>query len=83
MVLGGRTRASPKMGQTRPMADDPRPELSSVSTQLEELARRVTGIADRHAASDRTEGIAAELYEVERSLRTAQRRLDKLMVSLR
>jgi hypothetical protein len=65
------------------MAEDSSPELASLSTALEELAQRVTAIADRHSSGAKREGMAAELYEVERSLRTAQRRLDKLLTTLR
>jgi hypothetical protein len=57
---------------------DPRAELSSVATALDELARRVTAIAEGLSRS-RDELLAVELYEVERSLIGAQRRLAKLV----
>ena len=57
---------------------DPRAELSSVATALDELTRRLTGIAERLSAA-RDQSAAAELFEVERSLQGAQRRLAKLV----
>jgi hypothetical protein len=53
------------------------PQLSSASTVLQELTARISGLADE-AAEDRREDVANALYEVERSLRTAQRRLAKV-----
>ena len=53
-------------------------ELSSLSTALEELSGRVTRIADQHAGTD-DEELASELYEVERSLLHAHRRLARLV----
>jgi ElaB/YqjD/DUF883 family membrane-anchored ribosome-binding protein len=53
-------------------------ELSSVATALEELLRRVSGIADEIAQS-RQENLSTELYEVERTLSTAHRRLTRLI----
>ena len=52
-----------------------RPVLSSVSTSLEDLVGRVAEVADS-ANRDGDEGLAHELFEVERTLRMAQRRLD-------
>ena len=57
--------------------DDPRPELSSVSTALDELTSRLSAMAD--AAVGAEEDISVELFEIERSLRGAQRRLQKLV----
>ena len=57
---------------------DPRAELSSVATALAELAGRLTGIAERLQAA-RQQATATELFEVERSLHGAQRRLAKLV----
>jgi hypothetical protein len=53
-------------------------ELSSVATALEELLRRVTTIAETVGGSDR-EIVTAELYEVERTLGAAHRRLARLL----
>lgn len=57
-------------------------ELGSISTLLDELRNRVTVAADSMVDTDK-EDVAAELYEVDRSLRMAIRRLDKASRSLR
>jgi hypothetical protein len=54
------------------------PELSSIHTALEGLTQRITGFADTLAGTERDD-LAAALYEVERSLSTAQRRLGKIV----
>lgn len=59
--------------------DDPRPELSSVSSALDELTKRLSAMADASAGGD--EMLAVELFEIERSLRGAQRRLSRLVSS--
>lgn len=48
--------------------------LSSAATTLDELVTRITEAADE-LGSVGDEGLAHDLYEVERALRTAQRRL--------
>lgn len=53
-------------------------ELSSVSTALDELARRVSAIADGYAG-DKREDVAGELYAVERALSSARRTLARLL----
>lgn len=53
-------------------------ELSSVTSVLEELTKRVTSLADQEAAANHDE-IANELYSVERVLTGAQRRLVRLV----
>jgi hypothetical protein len=57
--------------------EDPRPELSSVSTALDELTKRLSAMADASAGGE--EDLSVELFEIERSLRGAQRRLHKLV----
>ena len=57
-----------------------RAELSSVSTRLHELVSRVSEIADRLADAERDE-VGPELFEVERTLRTAERRLNRVLDS--
>jgi hypothetical protein len=57
-------------------------ELSSVSSVLEELTKRVTAIADVEATATHDE-LANELYAVERVLAGAQRRLVRLVESHR
>ena len=53
-------------------------ELSSVGSQLEDLTRRVLDAAKTYEGSAR-EDVSHELYEVERALRTATRRLNRAM----
>jgi hypothetical protein len=48
--------------------------LASTSSSLDELIRRVTTSADE-LSGGQDDAIAQDLYEVERSLRTAARRL--------
>jgi hypothetical protein len=57
-------------------------ELSSVATALDDLLRRVTGIADDIAHSQQ-ETLSSELYEVERTLSTAHRRLVRIIDAAR
>jgi hypothetical protein len=58
--------------------DDPRAQLASVATRLDELTQRVTELAD--ASTGSTEGdLSNELYEIERTLQQATRRLERLM----
>jgi hypothetical protein len=57
------------------------PQLSSVATALAEMTRRITGIADEFAGTER-EDIATTLYEVERALQAASRRLEKVVDQL-
>lgn len=61
------------------MADNtPIAQLSSLSTVVDELVARVTALADRYSGTERDD-LAHDLYEVERSLKEARRRLAKLM----
>jgi hypothetical protein len=53
-------------------------ELSSISSVLEELQTRVVEVADRWRAVERDD-VAGDLYDVERSLRSAQRRIRRAM----
>ncbi len=56
---------------------NPLPELSSLAATLDDLTRRVSVMAEASAAGDET--LSAELFEIERDLRTAARRLDRLL----
>lgn len=76
MVAGVRARGP--AGKIGAMAD-PRAELSSVTTTLDELTRRLAGIAASSAAADDDDPLAIELYEVERALQGAHRRLVRLL----
>ena len=53
-------------------------ELSSLATLLTDVSRRVTAIADDYAKRKR-EAEATDLYEVERALTGAQRRLSRIL----
>jgi hypothetical protein len=55
-----------------------RPELSSVATRLHELVNRVGEIADG-LANDEKDDVGPELFEVERTLRAAERRLNRVL----
>jgi hypothetical protein len=52
-------------------------QLASLSTALDELTDRVTATADAVRVED--EDLALDLYEVERSLRAAGRRLGSVV----
>lgn len=52
-------------------------ELSSLTTNIDELTSRIATLAEN--AQHRGDLISTDLYEIERTLRTAQRRLDKLL----
>lgn len=56
-------------------------ELSSVMSALEDLQRRAVEVADRWRGLERDD-ISGELYDVERSLRSALRRTNKAMLIL-
>jgi hypothetical protein len=55
--------------------------LSSLSSSLGELTERITRIAEDLGGSPR-EDVAADLYEVERLLNAAHRRMQKLVTKL-
>ena len=57
------------------------PELSSINTQLATLVERLGGLAGE-LTSARREDAANALYEVERLLESAQRRLEQIVDSL-
>jgi hypothetical protein len=52
-------------------------ELSSLATALDDLSRRVTSLAEGLAGEQ--QDLATELFEVERSLNGARRRLRKVV----
>ena len=58
--------------------DLPTAELSSLASALDDIERRVIEVASRFEGTAR-EDLANALYEVERSLSTASRRLEKLL----
>jgi hypothetical protein len=65
-----------------PSAPSPRAELSSLSTALDELAQRISAIAERYAGEKRDDR-ATELYQVERALAGARRGLAKIVAAER
>jgi hypothetical protein len=54
-----------------------RAELSSVATSLDELLSRITRIAEGLSGDER-EVVGPDLFEVERSLRSARRRVGRI-----
>jgi hypothetical protein len=61
--------------------DAPRAELSSAATTLEELAARVERVGDLLQGAEQ-ESLAGDLYEVERNLRAAPRRLEAVLTRM-
>lgn len=57
------------------------PQLSSVSTALDELTERVTDIAESLSGTERDD-VATTLFEVERALRSAGRQLNRVVDDL-
>ncbi len=53
-------------------------ELSSLSSSLDQIARRVGAMAEE-ASRDKEESVASELFAVERALQGAFRRLSRLV----
>jgi len=53
-------------------------ELHSIATVLDELATRITNIAEDLGPAER-EALGSELAEVERTLSSARRRLDRAL----
>jgi hypothetical protein len=49
-------------------------QLSSLATALDDLTRRITALAESHADTP-DDGVAQDLYKVERALVEAHRRL--------
>jgi hypothetical protein len=58
-----------------------RAQLSSVATTLDELTQRITDAAD-HYQDAAKEDVASDLYEVERALQAAGRRLENVVTRL-
>jgi hypothetical protein len=56
----------------------PDPELSSITSTLEELAKRIENLAVSHEKDGRPD-VAVDLYEVERAINASVRRLTKLV----
>jgi hypothetical protein len=58
--------------------DTQRAQLAPLATALEELTRRITVLAESYGGSN-DDQVSTELYEIERSLQQAARRLDRLV----
>jgi hypothetical protein len=56
-------------------------QLSSLATTLEQLVARVSSLAEGFQTSPR-EDVAADLFDVERNLQSAHRRLQALVAKL-
>jgi len=56
-------------------------QLSSLCTALDDLTQRITSLADGYQGSPR-EDVASDLYDVERNLQAASRRLRTLLAKL-
>ena len=63
-------------------SSSPGPELSSITTALGEITRRVTAIAERSQGSD-LDWLSSTLFDVERALIDATRRLSSATTALR
>jgi hypothetical protein len=59
-----------------------RAELSALATSLDDLTTRLTATADRYQSSPRAD-VADGLYEVERSLVAAGRKLERVLRTMR
>lgn len=56
-------------------------QLSSLSTALDDLTERITALADGYQGTPRDD-VASDLYDVERNLHAAARRLRSLVARL-
>jgi hypothetical protein len=54
------------------------PELSSITSTLSELSKRIEALAAAHEQNGQAD-VAVDLYEVERALNAGVRRLTKLV----
>jgi hypothetical protein len=63
-------------GQTRGVISSAAPQLSALATSIADLTQRVTALAHELDHED-TQQVAADLFEVERLLRNATRRIDR------
>jgi hypothetical protein len=65
----------------RPMSEQAG-QLSSVRTSLDELTKRIIDVADGFRGTERDD-VAGDLYEVERALLAAARKLDSVVQRMR
>jgi hypothetical protein len=62
--------------------ENDRAELSALATSLDDLTQRITAAADRARGTPRSD-LADGLYEVERSLLSASRKLEQVLRTMR
>ena len=62
--------------------NDEQANLLSCATSMDDITQRITATADRMAEIG-NDAVAADLYEVERALRNANRRLARVVASFR
>jgi hypothetical protein len=62
--------------------NDPRAHLVSCATSLDDVTERITTAADEVSRAG-DDALASDLYEVERALRNATRRLARAIASVR
>jgi hypothetical protein len=55
-----------------------RAELAPLATALDELTQRITDLAERYRTGT-DDRVSTELFEIERTLQQASRRLDRLV----
>ena len=55
--------------------------LSSITTQVDELSRRITGLAESYGRTPDS-AVASELFATERAFATARRALDRAVTLL-
>jgi hypothetical protein len=58
--------------------DHDRAQLAPLATALEELTQRITVLAESYGGTT-DDQVSTELYEIERSLQQAARRLERLV----
>jgi hypothetical protein len=58
--------------------DHDRAQLAPLATALDELTQRITVLAESYRKA-RDDQLSTELYEIERSLQQASRRLERLV----
>ncbi len=76
----GSAAARAATGQTGAMSSD-RAVLTSLATALDDLTDRLAAVASAHVGGP-DEHVATDLFEVERSLRGASRRLERALRGL-
>lgn len=62
--------------------DSDRSELTALASSLDDLRGRITAVADRYRGTPRGD-VAEGLYEVERSLTTAGRQMERVLRGMR